>query len=162
MQRALLLVSFVTACAQPVPTAAPAEPASGGEAEVAEAPPPPASNEPVCTSNGFMMYEASETAYASRTGLGVERFAELSTSHEKPLEECGLEPILIRLASMLCNDGSNPFQGNLGAAHRSRRGNVGPGGRCGAVVDLYAVPCRERTYDVFADLYFCPAGQSPR
>jgi hypothetical protein len=93
--------------------------------------------------------------YAARTGAAAAKFSELATSPERPLEECGLEAVLKRLASLTCNDGKNPFNGNLRAAHASRLGNIGPGGRCGSILDHYQARCVEKTYDVHADMYFC-------
>ena len=96
-----------------------------------------------------------EATYASRTGHDAVRFSQLNTSAERPLEECGLRTVLQRLATLTCDDGSNPFKGNLREAHASRAGNIGPGGRCGSILDQYDVPCREKTYAVHADMYLC-------
>lgn len=68
------------------------------------------------------------------------------------LSQFGLPGLLTALA---CEGGRNPFNGNLHAAHASRRGNVGPDGRCGSILDVYEVPCTEQTYDVYADMFFC-------
>jgi putative salt-induced outer membrane protein YdiY len=95
--------------------------------------------------------------YAKRGGGGVQKFSALTTSQAAPLEECGLRAVVGRLASLTCDDGQQPFGGNLEKAHASRSGNTGPGGRCGNIVDRYEVPCAERTYAVFADMYFCTA-----
>jgi hypothetical protein len=100
----------------------------------------------------------SHDAYASRTGVMATQFSQLGTSKERPLEECGLRTVLRRLLALTCDDGSNPFRRDMRAAHASRRGNVGPGGRCDRIIDEYAVACPERTYDVFADMYFCTKG----
>lgn len=53
-----------------------------------------------------------------------------------------------------CADGSNPFAGNLGAAQKSRRGNVGANAS-GHIIDLYVVPCPEGEREVFVDMYGC-------
>jgi len=63
-----------------------------------------------------------------------------------------------RLVSLRCNDGSNPFAGDLQAAHMSRAGSFGPGGRCDSIIDRYDVKCPEATYQVFADMYLCTPG----
>ena len=60
-----------------------------------------------------------------------------------------------RLAFLKCNDGSRPFKGDANAAHDSRRGNVGPGGRCGRIIDVYIAHCPEGDYEVFGEMYFC-------
>ncbi len=97
----------------------------------------------------------SEAIYAARTGHDSVRLSQLKTTVERPLEECGLRTILERLATLTCDDGSNPFKGDLRAAHASRVGNLGAGGRCGSILDQYDVPCREQTYAVHADMYLC-------
>jgi hypothetical protein len=93
--------------------------------------------------------------YANRNGVGMATFAALTTSQEKPLEECGLRSVLHRLVGLTCNDGSRPFGDNLKAAHESRSGNTGPGGRCGSIIDRYEISCPEGAYAVFADMYAC-------
>jgi len=96
-----------------------------------------------------------DPVYASRTGHDAIRFSQLNTTAQRPLEECGLRTVLQRLATLTCDDGTNPFKGDLRAAHASRAGNIGPGGRCGSILDHYDVPCREKTYAVHADMYLC-------
>jgi hypothetical protein len=98
--------------------------------------------------------------YASRTGATIAAFSALGTSKGKPLEECGLRAVLKRLLTLKCDDGSNPFGGDGQAAHASRNGSLGPGGRCDSIIDAYAVKCPERTYEVHADMYFCAEGIS--
>jgi hypothetical protein len=93
--------------------------------------------------------------YQARTGNDAKSFATLVTTKEKPLEECGIPPVLEKLAWLRCNDGSNPFDGKSRAAHASRRGSIGPGGRCDSIIDVYVVPCPEAQYEVFADSYVC-------
>ncbi|HEY3498051.1 MAG TPA: hypothetical protein VGK73_25305 [Polyangiaceae bacterium] len=93
--------------------------------------------------------------YERRAGAGIRSFAALTTSQAAPLEECGLEAALQRLAGMSCRDGQQPFAGDLQAAHRSRSGSTGPGGRCGSILDRYVARCSEATYDVYVDMYFC-------
>ena len=97
-------------------------------------------------------------AYASRTGVMATRFSQLSTSMQRPLEECGLRTVLQRLVSLRCDDGSNPFDRDMRAAHASRRGSMGAGGRCEQIIDVYEVRCPEKTYEVHADMYFCTEG----
>jgi hypothetical protein len=96
--------------------------------------------------------------YRARTGVSASRFSDLATTKALPLEECGLKSVLRRLVSLRCDDGSNPFAGDLRAAHTSRAGNFGPGGRCESIIDRYDVKCPEATYQVFADMYFCTPG----
>jgi hypothetical protein len=94
----------------------------------------------------------------SRHGAATERFSQIGTSKEQPIEVCGVKGQLQWLARVRCDDGSNPFQ-SLEQAHASRDGNVGPGGRCGGTIDLYRVPCPEKEYEVYMDLYMCAAGE---
>jgi len=97
-------------------------------------------------------------AYASRNGVMAARFSQLTTSMERPLEECGLRTVLQRLVALTCDDGSNPFRSDMRAAHASRRGSMGAGGRCAQIIDVYVVKCPEKTYEVYADMYFCTEG----
>jgi hypothetical protein len=96
--------------------------------------------------------------YRARTGVSATRFSDLATTKALPLEECGLRTTLRRLVSLRCNDGSNPFREDLRAAHASRAGSFGPGGRCDSIIDRYDVKCPEATYQVFSDMYFCAPG----
>ncbi|MBX3251246.1 MAG: hypothetical protein KF901_28975 [Myxococcales bacterium] len=164
MRPTLALPALLSLACATGTTQAPLEPgdetrSSGGEhAETSEAPtsaaPQPEALQ--CLGVGTMDVVVSREHYATRTGHGRTRFSELMTSHAKPLEECGLEAVLLTLARLKCEDGSNPYGGDLRTAHRSRRGNVGPGGRCESIIDLYAAPCPEGVYEVYADMYFCP------
>lgn len=87
--------------------------------------------------------------------MGTQRFSALSTTKEQPVEVCEVQGQLVWLTQVQCDDGSNPYR-SMSEAHNSRAGNVGPGGRCGSIVDLYMVPCPEKTYEVYMDLYVCP------
>jgi len=115
---------------------------------------PPA--DPDCPRDGvFGPVVIDRQRYEARTGADAKSLATLITTKERPLEDCGIPAVLEKLTWLRCNDGSNPFGGKSRAAHASRRGNVGPGGRCGSIIDVYAVPCPEATYQVFADSYVC-------
>lgn len=52
-----------------------------------------------------------------------------------------------------CAGGEQPKQ--LG-----RAGSTGAGGRCGSIIDKYALECPEKTYDVFVDIYMCGPNES--
>jgi hypothetical protein len=66
---------------------------------------------------------------------------------------CGIPAENDWLESLTCDDGSKPF----GNAEEVRAGNVGPGGRCGSIVDQYVVKCPGgKTYPIFIDAYVCP------
>jgi hypothetical protein len=165
--RRVALALLLTACgrsgaAPPAqqPVVAVAQPPSGsneGEPPPRQTPQSPAAP-PSCERPAeFGPVIVSSDAYARRTGAGALRFSDAPTTKELPLEECGLQQSLRRLVELTCNDGSNPFPG-LRQAHVSRAGNVGPGGRCGSIVDLYRVPCPEKVYDVYVDMYVCRPG----
>lgn len=94
-------------------------------------------------------------SYSRRRGASATRFSTVPTKKEEPLEACGVRGSLEALLRLRCDDGSNPFK-SPEEAHASRSGNVGAGGRCGSIVDVYRVPCREQTYEVFIDMYVCP------
>lgn len=94
--------------------------------------------------------------WANRTGANAQRFSDVATTPAKPIEVCELEGQLRWLTSMRCDDGSQPFR-SFAEAHVARVRNIGPAGRCNSIVDLYQVTCPERTYDVYMDLYMCPA-----
>lgn len=101
------------------------------------------------------MSAVSQEAYENRYGAGMTRFSEVRTSKKRPLEACGIEAALEQLVRATCDDGTQPFGGDLMAAHMSRVGNVGSGGRCDAIINVYDVPCPEARYLVYVDRYFC-------
>lgn len=90
----------------------------------------------------------------ARKGAAATKLSELQTSKEDPAQQCGALRSYRFLASLSCDDGSSPLA-DAKAAQRARSGNVGPGGRCGNVVDVYRVHCPEGDYDVFVDMYWC-------
>jgi len=98
---------------------------------------------------------------AASYGHGDHTFGDSPSSAKQPIEVCGMPEETGYLTRVTCADGSHPFA-DRAAADDSRTGNVGEGGRCGRVVDQYAVPCPERTYPVFIDPYRCLARADPR
>jgi hypothetical protein len=133
-----------------VPTAAKAEPDPQPVAD-----PPPRSEAVTCERpDEFGPVMVDIQLYGKRRGASAKRFSELVTTKAEPIEACGVRGSLVELVRLRCDDGSNPF-GSLEEAHASRAGNVGAGGRCGSIVDLYKVPCPEKTYDVYVDMYVC-------
>jgi hypothetical protein len=95
-------------------------------------------------------------AVAASYGRADRAFGDSPSSRAQPIEVCGMPAETGYLTRVACADGSHAFP-DRDAAASSRVGNVGPGGRCGRIVDQYAVPCPERTYEVFIDPYRCPA-----
>ncbi|MFO8071026.1 MAG: ankyrin repeat domain-containing protein [Polyangia bacterium] len=89
-----------------------------------------------------------------RWGWQWERFGRVRSSPQVPVEVCRARGQCEWLLELTCEDGSNPFQG-LEDAHAHRVGSVGPGGRCGRIVDLYVVPCPEKDYEIYMDMYHC-------
>jgi len=81
-------------------------------------------------------------------------FADSPSSREKPIEVCGFPAAGEYLLRTTCKDGSKPLA-TRDAARAARVGNVGEGGQCKRIIDHYAVPCPEQTYDVFIDSYRC-------
>jgi hypothetical protein len=94
-----------------------------------------------------------------RYGEGEHALAELVTSAKQPVEVCAVSGQLDWLLAARCADGSAPFT-EPSVAHSARVGNVGQGGRCDSVIDLYAVACPEGSYEVYMDLYMCRPGES--
>lgn len=94
-----------------------------------------------------------------RWAIHQTRVAKVRTSQARPVEVCGVRGQVDWLMRLTCPDGSHPFS-DPETAHNSRAGNVGPGGRCGTIIDLYVVPCPDRDYEVFMDLYHCAPGES--
>lgn len=126
------------------------------EPRLSESPPEPEAAEVTCTRVDLMTITVPRQVYDTRHGYDTTHFSALQTSQEQPLEECGLRNVLARLVTLQCDDGSSAFPNGPGEAHASRVGNTGPGGRCGGIIDLYRAQCGTETYDVYADMYFCP------
>ncbi len=89
-----------------------------------------------------------------RWGWQWEEFGQVRSSPQVPVEVCRARGQCEWLLDLTCEDGSNPFRG-LEDAHAHRVGSVGPGGRCGKIIDLYVVPCPEKDYEIYMDMYHC-------
>ena len=98
----------------------------------------------------------SEAAWRVRKGAGMTTFREAASTKDEPIQVCRIAAEKSWLLGLRCDDGSAPFGDSGAAAHAARVGNVGPGGRCGAIIDLYEVPCPEGTYSIYIDAYYCP------
>ena len=94
-----------------------------------------------------------------RHGLQAKTFADAPSSKDRPIEVCGIPEQRQWLMQTSCADGSKPYKSPRDVS-ASRQGNVGAGGRCGSIVDLYIAKCPEAQYDVYMDMYMCPEGQS--
>ncbi len=97
----------------------------------------------------------SASHYAARHAATASKFSEVQSSASQPAEVCGVGAGIELIATLTCDDGTNPFKGDRGAAHAARAGNVGPGGRCGSIIDLYPVTCPEGTFEIYIDSYVC-------
>ena len=97
----------------------------------------------------------SRADWAKRKGAGVERYSQAATTKADPVAVCGIPAEMTWLLGAVCDDGSRPFE-DPAHAHAARVGNVGPGGACGSIIDLYEVPCPEGTYAIYIDAYVCP------
>lgn len=174
--RSLLLLVLLTACGGSAPPAAtsadnatgPATttPASGSEGGDA-APAGDSQREPswtdtsVCSQRSEQVGAVTLTAQQAtgRYGHGSTRFDQVLSSKERPVEVCGPSGELDWLFATSCADGSHPFA-DRASAHAARKGSVGGGGRCGSIIDDYVVPCPEKTYEIFMDMYMCGPGEA--
>lgn len=92
--------------------------------------------------------------WEARRGAGVTKLSELKTTKDDPAEACMAAHSYLWLSELTCDDGSRPLA-DASAAKRARIGNVGPGGKCGNIVDRYEVSCPEGDVQVFVDMYWC-------
>jgi hypothetical protein len=90
-----------------------------------------------------------------RNGVGVTKYSQAKSTKELPIEVCTIGAEGDWLVSLACDDDSHPIDGHQ-AAEMARVGNVGKGGRCGSIIDLYRVKCPDRSYDIYLDGYVCP------
>ena len=103
----------------------------------------------------------TDAQFKLRHGTGITSIDLLENSKARPVEVCHVRGQLAYLIALRCPDGSKPFTSPR-HAHSNRVGNVGPGGRCGSIIDLYEVPCPDQPYKVFMDMYMCgPSGFAP-
>jgi len=93
--------------------------------------------------------------WEKRNGAGITKFSQAHSTKELPLEVCTIKAETELLEALTCEDSSHPIEGNE-AAEMARVSNVGKGGRCGSIIDLYRVKCPEATYELFVDGYVCP------
>jgi hypothetical protein len=96
----------------------------------------------------------SKDEMAQSYGADAHTYADAPSTKDQPIEVCGFPAAGAWLARMTCKDGSHPLA-TRNDAERMRVGNAGEGGRCGRIIDQYAVECPESTYDIFIDAYRC-------
>jgi hypothetical protein len=126
----------------------------GGEAAK---PGDPTADKAMCANRPDMFGPfALDAAQAQRRyGANARTFADAPTTKERAIEVCGIPASVQWLRGTTCADGST-------AKQNGRRGSVGRGGRCGAVIDRYSVTCPEGDHDVYIDIYMCGPGESMR
>jgi hypothetical protein len=90
-----------------------------------------------------------------RNGANLSKFSQAVSTKALPIEMCGIPAENRWLGTLACDDGSRPITSSVDAENL-RAGNVGEGGRCGSILDLYKVACPEKTYDIYIDAYICP------
>lgn len=93
--------------------------------------------------------------WENRRGARAQRYSDVKSTRRAPIEVCGRPAAQQWLVDARCNDSTHPFS-DPDHAYASRVRNVGAGGRCGSIIDLYEVACREGTYKIYIDAYVCP------
>jgi hypothetical protein len=88
-----------------------------------------------------------------RWGTGVTQFSEIESSQARPIEVCSDE-FLVWFSAIQCPNGAPVFQ-NSNQIHEARKGNLGPGGRCGMIIDEYEISCQTESKIVYVDMYHC-------
>jgi len=99
-------------------------------------------------------FRLTEAQAAKRYGVSATKFTDAPTTKAQPIEVCGIPQQQAWLMTMQCADGSKAFT-SRGQVLTSRRGNVGEGGRCDSIIDLYIATCPEAKYEVHVDMYMC-------
>ena len=93
--------------------------------------------------------------WEKRNGAGVVKFSQVRSTKELPVEVCTIAGETEWLQDLQCEDDSKPLDSDKGP-EMARVGNLGKGGRCGSIIDLYRVKCPEKSYDIYVDGYVCP------
>jgi|SRR5665647_976847 len=151
----LLLLAAACGGSSPQPTT----PANNVQPPPAPVAPPPDDSKAACANHpeeyGPYMLTAEQSA--NRYGRTAVKFTDAPTTKDKAIEVCGIPAQQDWLMKTSCADGSKAFT-SRGQVPGSRRGNVGAGGRCGAIIDLYIAKCPEAEYEVHIDMYMCGPG----
>jgi hypothetical protein len=160
-QPALTPASIVTV-PPPAPAPDPTVPPAPPPADPKPVEPPPATN--LCArKDQFGPVRLDEAAWESRPFKGAKHFEDVASSKDNPVLACGAAHSYALINELTCKvDDQSPLQQQKqkGGAQRARVGNVGPGGKCGNIIDLYRVKCPDGSeHDIFIDMYWCPGGQ---
>ncbi len=153
----LVAVAALAGCAPAGPSGGGGAAGAGAEVDLTQ--PLPCPVDP--GSLGFDPVRWSAQDAKLRRGEGATRYSDLPTSKAVPAETCGALRSYELVARLACDDGSHPFR-TVRQASAARVGNVGPGGRCGTIIDLYHASCPEAEYDLFVDMYHCAPGEDLR
>ena len=98
------------------------------------------------------------TLAPQRRYLNETRLDHVVTTKATPVEVCGARGQVAWLLRARCPGGAAPFA-DARTAHHSRVGNLGSGGRCGEIIDLYKVPCGAKVFSIHMSMYHCTDGQ---
>ena len=101
----------------------------------------------------------SQSDYDSRPSVDETQLIDLNSSKEQPVKMCGANDSYAFVAQLRCEDGA--VHNRARQPQRARVGNVGPGGQCDNIIDLYRVRCSDgNTHEIFIDMYWCPLGRT--
>ncbi len=152
--RTVVWVIALVGCGGSTP---PPAPPPSNVAPPAPSTPPPATGlaKSVCQQRGDTFGPVTLTAEqaALRRGASAMKFADITTTKALPIEVCNPGGQMAWLRKVTCADGSL-------ASSTNRSGNVGPGGLCDSIIDLYVAVCPEKPYEVYMDMYMCGPGES--
>jgi hypothetical protein len=93
-----------------------------------------------------------------RRGTADKFFSDTQSTETTPIEVCAVRGEMSYLLRLTCADGSRPWGSDAQNAYAARKGSVSAPGRCSAQnapIDLYDVPCPEKHYAVYIDMYEC-------
>ena len=108
-------------------------------------------------------YDLSGEEALERRGLGDRLFSDTPSAKEAPIEVCGIAAEHEWLMRVTCADGSRPFGRDPDKVRAARSGSIAGHARCDGLalmLDRYEVPCPEKRYDVYMDMYQCGPGES--
>ena len=103
-------------------------------------------------------YDVSADELKLRRGTTDKLFGDTQSTETTPIEVCAVRGEIAYLLRLTCADGSRPWGSDAHKAYAARKGSVNAAGRCSAqnaAIDLYDVPCPERHYAVYIDMYEC-------
>jgi len=85
---------------------------------------------------------------AMRYGLTAVKYTDAPSTQAKPVEVCGVRGEEDWLHSRQCAHGHPGQESDI-------RGDTGPGGQCGAIIDLFTIQCPEGKVEILMDMYQC-------